>query len=209
MLFFLKKNGTAMIYPTLSNRKTALVAAGWKLAAGSAAALRAIVGAFRGDAIALGVEDDEAAWTFARAGRLQAGVAEEEMQHAALARVHGLEAEGLAGVLDFLYSSVSRGAKGAGTGGLEAVGVEGDAVVIVGLEAEHLGGKMFEGAEELAVVVKQQFGVGALALDIDVAAFEAVRIDGTGTGCNAVFEAKSTGGGEQPHQSGNLLSSLR
>ena len=68
---------------------------------------------------------------------------------------------------------------------------------------------MFEGAEEFAVVGEQQVGVGTLALDIDVAAFEAVGIDGAGSSGNAVFEAKSPGGGEQPHKGGDFLSSLR
>ena len=111
--FSAEENGVGMIYAALRNRKIDLVAIGGGAAAGPVAALRATVGALRRDAIAFGVEDDEAARTFAGAGGLQAGVAEEEMQHATLTGVHGLEAEGLAGVLDFLDGSVGCLAEGA------------------------------------------------------------------------------------------------
>ena len=73
------------------------------------------------------------------------------MQHAALAGVHGRETEGLAGVSYVRDSGGGGVAESTRARGLEAVGVEGDAIVVVGLEAEHLGGEVFEGAEELTV----------------------------------------------------------
>jgi hypothetical protein len=196
------------IYPALRKRRVDLVAVGRRAAAGASTALSVLVRALRGDAVALGIEDDETAGTFARAGSLEAGVAEKEMQHAALAGVHGLEAEGFAGVLDLVDGGVGGSAEGAGAGCLEAVGVEGDAIVVFGLQAQHLGGDMFEGAEELAIAAQQDFGVGALALDVDVAALKAVGIYGSGSGGDAIFEAESPGGGQQSHQGGDFLSSL-
>jgi hypothetical protein len=49
------------------------------------ASLSAVVGALRGNAVAGWVEDYEATRTFTRARGLEAGLAEEEMEHAALA----------------------------------------------------------------------------------------------------------------------------
>ena len=99
------------------------------------------------------------------------------MEHAALTGVHGLEAEGLAGVFDFVDGGVCGFAEGAGAGGFVAVGVEGDAVVLFGLEAEHLGGNVLEGAEEFSITGEEEITVRAFALDVDVAAFEAIGID--------------------------------
>ena len=81
---------------------------------GGAAALGAAVaaGGLGGDAVAFGVEDDEAAGTFAGAGGLEAGVAEEEVEHAAFAGIHGGKAEGLAGVvyaIDGVVGCVAQG----------------------------------------------------------------------------------------------------
>ena len=86
-----------------------LVAAGSGAAAGPVAAFSAAVGALGGNAVAGWVKDDEAPRTFTGAGGLEAGFAEEEMEHAALAGVHGLEAEGLAGVLDLRNGFVGNG----------------------------------------------------------------------------------------------------
>jgi hypothetical protein len=178
-------------------------------AARCAATFRTVVRTLGWDAVALRVEDDEAARAFAGAGCLQAGVVEEEMKHAALAGVHGREAEGLAGFFDVIDGGGSGLVQSTRTGGFEAVGVEGDAIVVVGLEAQHLGGEVFEGAKELTIAGQKKLGVGALALDVDVATLEAVGIRCPGTGSDAVFEAKTAGGGQQPHQSGYLFCSLR
>ena len=104
---------------------------------------------------------------------------------------------------------IGRCTQGARAGGLEAIGVEGDAIMVVGLEAEHLRGEVFEGAKELTIVGQKQFGVGAFALDVDVAAFEAVGIGCTGTRGDAVFEAEATSGGHQPHERGYCFCCLR
>jgi hypothetical protein len=114
-----------------------LVAVGRRAAGGSAAAIIATVGAalgcFRRDAVAFGIKDDEPARAFARAGGLEAGVAEKEMEHPSLAGVHGLEPEGLAGVVDLVDGSVSGIVESVRAGSLIAIHVEGDAIVVVGL----------------------------------------------------------------------------
>jgi len=168
---------------------------------------RGALGLFGGDAVAGWVENDESAGAFSGAGGLEAGVAEEEVKHSALAGVHGLEAEGLVSVFDLIDGRVGCVAYGAGAGGLVAVGIEGDAVVVIGLEVEHLGGDVFEGAEELAVGAEEEFCVGAFALDVDVAAFEAVGIYSSGSGGNTVLEAHAPGGGEEPHEDCNFFGS--
>jgi hypothetical protein len=131
------------------------------------------------------------------------------MEHAALAGVHGRKTEGLGGVLHEIDGCVGSGAQGARARSLEAIGVEGDAIVFIGLEAEHLRGKVFEGAEELTIVGQKELRVGTFALDVDVAALEAIGIDRTGTSSDAEFEAEAAGGGQQPHQRGYLFCSLR
>jgi hypothetical protein len=129
------------------------------------------------------------------------------MEHAALARVHGLKAEGLTGVFDFVDGGVGGILESAGAGSLVAVGIEGNAIVIFGLEAKDLGGDVLEGAEELAVAREQEIAVRSLALDVDVAAFKAVGVNGASASRNAVFEAELTRGGQQPHEGGHLFSS--
>ena len=185
----------------------ALVAAGGGALAGASAAVLAVVGALWRNAVALRIEDDEAARAFAGAGGLEAGVAQEEVEHAALAGVHGLEAERLAGVFDLVDGSVGGIADGAGAGCLVAIGVEGDAVVILGLEAQHFGGDVFEGAEQFSIVAEEEIAVRALALDIDVATLEAIGIHGTGTGRDAILQAQTSCGGQEPHQGCDFLCS--
>jgi len=186
-----------------------LVAGGGGWPAGGAVVAAVVAGGLGGNAVALGIEDDEAPRAFAGAGCLEARVAEEEVEHAALAGVHGREAEGLAGVFDLVDGVVGSVLESAGAGGLEAVGVEGDAVVIFGFEAENLGGEVFEGTEEFAVTGEEEIGVGTFALNVDVAAFETVGIAGSGTCCDAVLEANTTRGGQQPHERGYRFCCLR
>ena len=52
-------------------------------------------------------------------------------------------------------------------GGLEAFGVEGDAVVIFGFEAKDLGGEVLDGVEKFAVTGEQERSVGAGEFDCD------------------------------------------
>jgi hypothetical protein len=107
------------------------------------------------------------------------------VEHAALAGVHGREAEGLSSVVYCVDGVVCSVLQGAGTGGLVAVGIEGDAVVIFGFEAEDLGSDVFESAKEFAFAGEKEVGIGPFAFDVDVAAFEAVRIDCASAGSDA------------------------
>jgi hypothetical protein len=131
------------------------------------------------------------------------------MQHAALAGVHGREAVGTVGVIDDVDGFVGHFAQGRGALGLVAVGVEADAVVLFGFEIEDFGRDVLEGAEKLAFVVEEEIGVGALALNVEVAALQTVRIGCAGAGGDAVLEAKATGGSQQSHEGRHMFGGLR
>jgi hypothetical protein len=161
-----------------------------------AAPLRTPVRAIRRDLVALRIEDDGAARAFARAGRLKAGVFKEEVEHTALARVHGWEAEGLAGIVDLIDGVFCGVLKCCGTSGFVAVGVKGDAVVVFRFEAKHLGGEMFQRAEQFAITLDEQRSIRAFAFHVDVAAFEAVGVRCARACGDAVLETETAGGGE-------------
>ncbi len=96
------------------------------------------------------------------------------MNHAALAAVHGIEAKGLAGALDFF----------GGGGGAEAeffdaqqtviVGIEQDARVILGGHAQHLHGQVLELEQEFGAVAEQEIDVGAAELHHHIGGFKVV-----------------------------------
>jgi len=118
------------------------------------------------------------------------------MHHATLAGAHGFELVGLAGVFYVIDGLFGEFAEVGGTFGFETVGVEGDAVVVFGFEAENLGGDVLERTEKLAFFVEQKLCVGAFALDVNVTSFEAVWISRTGASRDAELKPKTTGGGQ-------------
>ena len=81
-----------------------------------------------------------AAWAFACAGGLQAGVDQKQVQHAPLAGVHLGKVIRVAAFLDVVDGVFGVLAEVLGALGFEAVYVEGDAVVFAGFEVEDLGG---------------------------------------------------------------------
>jgi len=90
------------------------------------------------------------------------------MEHEALARGHGGKRVGAARGSDVLDGCFSGELKIAVAGGFEALGVEADAIVVFGFEAEDLGGDVLDGVEEFAVVSQEQGGVGASQIYLDV-----------------------------------------
>jgi hypothetical protein len=83
------------------------------------------------------------------------------MQQAAFARGHGWKGVWLAGGAYALDCSGGGGAEFAVAVGLEAVGVEGDAIVLLGLKPQDLGGDVLDGVKEFTVAVGEEWGVGA------------------------------------------------
>ena len=73
-------SATATISATTAGAVASAASATWATAIIAVAAFGLVW-----DAVALGIEDDEAAWAHAGASGLQAGFLEEEVQHAALA----------------------------------------------------------------------------------------------------------------------------
>jgi hypothetical protein len=118
--------------------------------------------------VAFGIEDDEAAWAIAGRGRGEAGLGQDQVEHAALARGHGRKREGATCGSYLLDGCFGGELEIAVARGLEAFGVEADAVVVLGFEAENLGGDVLDGVEEFAVVSQEQRGVGAGQLYLDV-----------------------------------------
>jgi hypothetical protein len=130
------------------------------------------------------------------------------VEDAAVAGVHWSEAMGLAGGANVLDGGSDGGANGADVGGFEAIGVEGDEIVVFWIEAEHLGGDVLEGVEEFCVVVEEEIGVRAATLYVEETAFETVWIDSACASCDAVFELKAATRGHQAHQLGYSFNSL-
>ncbi len=64
--------------------------------------------------------------------------------------------------------------------GFEVVGVEGDALLLVGLQAQDLDGDVFEGVEHLTVVGGEDLGVGAAELDVE-GALRVIALPGGGS----------------------------
>lgn len=87
------------------------------------------------------------------------------MKDAALARGHGCEGEGLAGVADALDSGFGCHAELLVAKHFKVVGVEGDAVVLFVLEAEDLRGDVLDGEKEFSVACEKQGDVAAGELD--------------------------------------------
>ncbi len=92
---------------------------------------------------------------------------------------------------------------------LVAVRIEADPVMLFRLQPQRLGGNMLQGAQQLAVMLQQQIGVRAFALDIDVAPLQPVRIHGTRARRDAKPKPKSSNRGYKPHQCGNRFGCQR
>jgi len=116
---------------------------------------------------ALRIEDDKAAGAFAGRGCREAGFCEGQVKNAALARGHRREREWEAGSADLLDGHLGHKVEFAVAGGLEAVGVEGDSVMFLGLETEDLGGDVFDGVKEFTVAGQEEGSIGAGEFDCD------------------------------------------
>lgn len=114
------------------------------------------------------IENDEAAGDVSGGGGGQAGLAEEEMEQAAFAGVHGREGVGPAGGADAFDGGVCAEAEFALALHFEVGGVEVDLIVLLGLEADDLGCKVLDGVEELGVAMEEEWSVGAGEFDAEV-----------------------------------------
>jgi hypothetical protein len=118
--------------------------------------------------VAFGIEHDEAARDFAGRGSGESGLRQDQVKHAAFSRGHGREGVGLACGSDFLNGCFSGELEIAVAGGFEVFGIERDAVVVLRLEAENLGGDVLDGVEELTVTSQKEGGIGTGQLDFEV-----------------------------------------
>ena len=98
---------------------------------------------------------------------MKAGVADEEVDKAALAGVHGGEAEGLAGAGDFVNGLLGGPLELLVAARFVAGGVEAERMVLLGGEAEELCGEVLEGVEEFGAAVEEQGNVGAGEVDAE------------------------------------------
>ncbi len=143
-------------------------------------------------------DDKDAPWAFPdRVGFDARVVAEDEVEQVALAGVGRREGKRLAGAEGGFGGSLSTEAKLLYPESFEIVSVEGDFVMLFGLQADELGGNVFECTEKLAVARGEQGCIGARELDVDFAGFKAVGIGRAGAGGDAVAETKAALGGEQ------------
>ena len=73
----------------------------------------------------------------------------------------------------------------AGAESFEVLSVEGEQVVLFGLEADHFGGYVLERAKQFAVAAGDEGGIGARELDVDLASLEVVGVGGARAGGDA------------------------
>jgi len=90
------------------------------------------------------------------------------MKQATLARRHRRERKGLAGCADLLDGHLGHEVELPDAVCLEALGVEGDAVVVLGFEAKDLGGDVLNGVQEFPVAGEEERGIGAAEFDCDL-----------------------------------------
>lgn len=124
-------------------------------------------------------------------------VAERDVDDAALAAVHGREAEGLAGGFDAFGCDLRGHAKFFDAEGAVIVGVEGNPRMIVGVHAERFLGNVFEGEEKLGAIAEDEVDVFAVEFDDEIGSFK------LGIGLVAGFEGEGkieTGVGDDSPQ---------
>jgi len=90
------------------------------------------------------------------------------MQDAALARRHGREDISSRGGADLDDGGAGEAVQLTVPLCLESAGVEGDAVVLFGFEAQHFGGEVFDGEEELSVAGGEEMSVRPGEFDDDL-----------------------------------------
>jgi len=208
--------------------KSSVAAAGWAAVIASASLARAavavsavavassrtwagriaaagFVGRF-GEWRAFRVSHNEAAEAFSAAGGLDFVVGlEREVEHAAFSGTHRSKLVWLAGANDAGGGGLGSELEFAGAESLEVVGVEGDLVVLFGIEADDLGGDVFEGAKDFAAAFGDEFSIRAGELDVDFAGFEAVGVGRSAASGDAIFHAKSAGLHQRLKEGGNLM----
>lgn len=113
----------------------------------------------------LRVKHDEAPRAFAGGCGRQARLFESEMQHTSLARGHRPKRIRLSGCADMRNRRFRRAQKIQVAGRLEAICVERDAIMLLGLESQDLGGNMLNGVQKFAVASRQQRGVRSTQLN--------------------------------------------
>lgn len=99
-------------------------------------------------------------------------VAQGDVDHTALAAVHRVEAKRRAGVLDFFGRGAGTDAEFLDAQSAIIVGVEGNARMVVGVEAENLLRHEFESKKKLSAIGEEHFDVVTQELDYDVGVFE-------------------------------------
>jgi hypothetical protein len=114
------------------------------------------------------VDDDLAVLAHAYAFGADAGdILEGEMDDAAFARGHGIEAKGLLGGLDAFGGNASGHAKLFKTESAIAAAVEVNFFVVDGLEAQSTKGEMLEGFEEFGTMLEEKFFIAAVKVGKD------------------------------------------
>ena len=88
------------------------------------------------------------------------------MEHPAFARRHGRKGERLAGLLNAAYGIIRRTLEFEIAVLLEVVGVERDAVVLLRLKVEDLGGNMLDGVKEFSAICGKETGIRTGELEL-------------------------------------------
>ena len=117
---------------------------------------------------------------------MEAGVADEEVDEAALAGVHRRQTEGMAGAGNLVDGLLGGGGELLIAAGFVAGGVEPDAMVLLGRKAEELGGEVLEGVEEVSAAIQQERNIRAGEVDVE----QGVRTIGRGGGFALEMEFK-------------------
>ncbi len=111
------------------------------------------------------MQDEMPGWRFALRQCGQARGSQSEVQHAPLAGAHGCKVKGLARGQHRRDGLCGGAVKSASAPGFETIGVEADLFVLFRRQTQHLGGKVLERQQKLAMVMQQRRGIRSLKLD--------------------------------------------
>jgi hypothetical protein len=126
-----------------------------------------------------GVDDDLAVLAHADTFGAYAGdILEGEVDDAALARGHGIEAKGLLGGLDAFGGDTGSHAKLLKAQCAIAAAIEVNLFVVDRLESQSAKGEMLESFEELGAMLEEKFFIAAVEVGDDFGVATGVRSDG-------------------------------
>jgi hypothetical protein len=114
------------------------------------------------------IQHHKTTWAVAGGCGRQTGILKGKVQHPPLAGGHDPKSKGLSGGVNPGDCSLSRKQKIVIARGLEAIGIEGDAIMLFGFEPQDLSGNVLDGVEQLPIAGRQERGIRTTQFDIEL-----------------------------------------